>query len=112
MFPNQSSAFSFTKLRQPRGLTKEFALKAKALGFQALRFSRFARKPREALLDAGVPVHVVAARCGDDPALRSYAKRTNKADAQRGGGDHRGVWVQVGSKPGRMCSMCSFLKVC
>jgi len=25
------------------------------------------------LLDAGVPVHVVAARCGDDPALRSYA---------------------------------------
>jgi hypothetical protein len=30
------------------------------------------------LLDAGVPVHVVAARCGHDPAvlLRSYAKRT------------------------------------
>jgi integrase len=35
-----------------------------------------------ALLDAGVPVHVVAARCGHDPAvlLRSYAKRTKKAD--------------------------------
>jgi integrase len=34
------------------------------------------------LLDQGVPVHVVAARCGDDPAvfLRSYAKRTKKAD--------------------------------
>jgi hypothetical protein len=34
------------------------------------------------LLDAGVPVHVVAARCGHDPAilLRSYAKRTRKAD--------------------------------
>jgi hypothetical protein len=34
------------------------------------------------LLDAGVPVHVVAARCGHDPAvlLRSYAKRTKKAD--------------------------------
>ena len=30
----------------------------------------------------GVPVHVVAARCGHDPAtlLRSYAKRTRKAD--------------------------------
>jgi len=30
------------------------------------------------LLDAGVPVHVFAARCGHDPAvlLRSYAKRT------------------------------------
>ena len=34
------------------------------------------------LLDKGVPVHVVAARCGHDPAvlLRSYAKRTRKAD--------------------------------
>jgi hypothetical protein len=36
-----------------------------------------------ALLDAGVPVHVVAARCGHEPAvlLRNYAKRTKKADA-------------------------------
>ena len=35
------------------------------------------------LLDHGVPVNVVAARCGQDPAtlLRSYAKRTRKADA-------------------------------
>ena len=34
------------------------------------------------LLDARVPVHVVAKRCGHDPAtlLRSYAKRTKKAD--------------------------------
>jgi hypothetical protein len=34
------------------------------------------------LLDKGVPVHVVAARGGHDPAvlLRSYAKRTKKAD--------------------------------
>jgi hypothetical protein len=34
------------------------------------------------LLDQGVPVHVVAARCGHDPAvmLRAYAKRTRKAD--------------------------------
>jgi hypothetical protein len=33
------------------------------------------------LLDNGVPVHVVAARCGHDPAtlLRSYAKGTCKA---------------------------------
>jgi hypothetical protein len=33
-------------------------------------------------VDAGVPVHVVAARCGHDPAvlLHSYAKRTKKAD--------------------------------
>jgi integrase len=34
------------------------------------------------LLDAGVPVHVVAARCGHDAAilLRTYARRTKKAD--------------------------------
>jgi integrase len=34
------------------------------------------------LLDRGVPVHVVAARCSHDPAvlLRNYAKRTRKAD--------------------------------
>ena len=37
-----------------------------------------------ALLDAGIPVHTVAQRIGDDPAilLRNYAKRarTRKAD--------------------------------
>jgi hypothetical protein len=34
------------------------------------------------LLDAGTPVHVVAKRCGHDPAvlLRIYAKRTREAD--------------------------------
>jgi integrase len=34
------------------------------------------------LLDAGVPLHTVAARGGHDPAvlLKSYAKRTKKAD--------------------------------
>jgi hypothetical protein len=34
------------------------------------------------VLDAGVPVHVAAARCGHDPAilLRTYARRTKKAD--------------------------------
>ena len=35
-----------------------------------------------ALLIRVLPVHVVAARCGHDPAvlLRAYAKRTRKAD--------------------------------
>jgi hypothetical protein len=39
------------------------------------------------LLDKGVPVHVVADRCGHDPAvlLRIYAKRTKKADATAAG---------------------------
>ncbi|MGC2472161.1 MAG: hypothetical protein WA439_20160, partial [Pseudolabrys sp.] len=42
----------------------------------------FAHEILTLLLDNGVPVHVVAARCGHDPAtlLRSYAKRTRKAD--------------------------------
>jgi hypothetical protein len=42
------------------------------------------------IADAGVPVHVVAARCGHDPAvlLRSYAKTTRKADTSAG----RGYW--------------------
>lgn len=41
-----------------------------------------ARSHEAVLLDAGIPVHVVADRCGHDPAvlLRSYAKRTKKAD--------------------------------
>src|ERR1700719_655660 len=42
------------------------------------------RGTHETLLldDAGVPVHVVAGRCGHDPTgpLRAYAKRTRKAD--------------------------------
>jgi hypothetical protein len=37
------------------------------------------------LLDAGVPVHVVAARCGPAVLLRSYAKRTRKADRSAAG---------------------------
>ena len=85
MFPNPPVAgegFSFTKLRNPRNTTKEFALKATALGFKGPRFHNLRGTHETLLLDTGVPVHVVAARCGHDPAvlLRSYAKRTKKAD--------------------------------
>jgi len=47
-----------------------------------LRFHDLRGSHETALLDRGVPVHVVAARCGHDPAvlLRNYAKRTKKAD--------------------------------
>jgi hypothetical protein len=39
--------------------------------------------PRGHVLDCGVPVHVVAERIGDDPAvlLRNYAKRKRKNTA-------------------------------
>jgi len=85
MFPTSPTAnpdFSFAKLRNPRGVTKEFNRRATKLGFAKLRFHDLRGSHETALLDAGVPVHVVAARCGHDPAvmLRAYAKRTKKAD--------------------------------
>ena len=68
--------------RNPRNVTKEFARKANSLGFPSLRFHDLRVTHETLLLDAGVPVHVVAARAGHDPAvmLRVYAKRTRKAD--------------------------------
>jgi integrase len=85
MFPSlpaQGESFSFTKLRNPRNTTKAFVRKATALGFGGLRLHDLRGSHETILLDKGVPVHVVAARCGHDPAvlLRSYAKRTKKAD--------------------------------
>jgi len=79
--PRAGDAFSFAKPGRPRNVTKEFDRKAKALGFDC-RFHDLRGSHETALLDKGVPVHVVAARCGHDPAvlLRSYAKRTPKAD--------------------------------
>jgi integrase len=71
-----------TKFRHPRAVTKEFAQMVRALGFAKLRFHDLRGTHETMLLDRGVPAHVVAARCGHDPAvmLRSYAKRTRKAD--------------------------------
>jgi integrase len=85
MFPNPPASgedFSFLELRNPRNTTKEFTRKATGLGFPGLRLHDLRGTHETLLLDAGVPVHVVAARCGHDPAvlLRSYAKRTRKAD--------------------------------
>lgn len=82
MFPNPASDFSFLNPRNPRNTTKEFKRKAGTLGFPKLRLHDLRGTHETLLLDAGVPVHVVTARCGHDPAvlLRSYAKRTRKAD--------------------------------
>jgi integrase len=85
MFPNppaKGAAFSLSAPRNPRNTTKEFVRKATALGFKDLRLHDLRGSHETALLDAGVPVHVVASRCGHDPAmlLRAYAKRTRKAD--------------------------------
>jgi integrase len=78
MFPSPGTT---TQPRHPRGVTKEFSRRAKALGFK-LRLHDLRGSYETMLLNKGVPVHTVAARCGHDPAvlLRAYAKRTKKAD--------------------------------
>src|SRR5262249_35801077 len=82
MFPSFNSGVDLTKFRSGKSLTNEFGLHARKL-FPRLRFHDLRGSHETALLDSGVPVHVVAARCGHDPAvlLRSYAKRTKKADS-------------------------------
>ena len=83
MFPSfTGDEVDLTKLRDPKAVTREFCRQARSRGFPALRFHDLRGSHETALLDKGMPVHVVAARCGHDPAvlLRSYAKRTKKAD--------------------------------
>lgn len=83
MFPSfYTRDFDLTRPRECNGLTKQFEKHAHEM-FPGLRFHDLRGSHETALLDAGVPVHVVAARCGHDPAtlLRSYAKRTKRADA-------------------------------
>jgi integrase len=83
MFPSPTGAkFDFNRPRDPHAVTRGFVRHACRLGFIGLRFHDLRGSHETALLDAGVPVHVVAERCGHDPAvlLRNYAKRTRKAD--------------------------------
>jgi integrase len=72
-----------TKLRDAHAVTRGFKHRARKLGFPELRFHDLRGSHETLLLDKGVGVHVVASRCGHDPAvlLRSYAKRTKKADS-------------------------------
>ena len=79
--PRPGESFSFTRLRHPDCMTQEFTHRAAKLGFN-IRFHDLRGSHETMLLDAGTPIHVVAARCGHDPAvlLRVYAKRTKKAD--------------------------------
>jgi integrase len=82
IFPSLDGKIDLTRPRSPTAVTKVFAKHARKLGFKKLRFHDLRGAHETALLDAGVPVHTVAARCGHDPAvlLRNYAKRTRKAD--------------------------------
>jgi integrase len=81
MFPGGGRG-ELTKLRLGNAVTRGFTSRAGKLGFLGLRFHDLRGSHETMLLDRGVPLHVVAARCGHDPAvmLRAYAKRTAKAD--------------------------------
>jgi integrase len=87
MFPSVEAGtdFDFEVPRNPRNFSKEFARRADLLGFGATRFHDLRGIHSTALLDSGIPVHIVAQRIGDDPAilLRNYVKRkrTKAADA-------------------------------
>jgi integrase len=85
LFPAPALAgrsFDPARPRDARSITRTFMQRAAVLGFEGLRFHDLRGSHETVLLDNGVPVHVVAARCGHDPAtlLRVYAKRTKKAD--------------------------------
>jgi integrase len=80
MFPNPPEPgrdYSFTAPRIPRSVSQAFARRAEAIGFGSTRFHDLRGIHSTALLDAGIPVHTVAQRIGDDPAtlLRNYTKR-------------------------------------
>jgi integrase len=83
--PESGKEFDVTAPRNPRNFSKEFARRANLLGFGRTRFHDLRGIHATALLDAGIPVHSVGQRIGDDPAtlLRSYSKRkrTKTADA-------------------------------
>lgn len=74
---------SFTAPKDPRNFSRQFADRADALGFGKTRFHDLRGIHSTALLDAGIPVHTVAQRIGDDPAtlLRSYTKRKRSKQA-------------------------------
>jgi integrase len=77
--PETGEDFDFAKPRNPRNFSKEFARRADWLREQArklslpsfgkTRFHDLRGIHSTALLDAGIPVHTVAQRIGDDPAV-------------------------------------------
>jgi integrase len=85
----------FAKPRNPRNFSKEFARRTDYLrerarkvdlpSFGKARFHDLRGIHSTALLDAGIPVHTVAQRTGDDPAvlLQSYAKRKRSKKVTR-----------------------------
>jgi integrase len=82
--PTKGGDFDFSAPRNPRNFSKEYARRAKRLGFVGIKFHTLRGVHATALLDLGMPVNRVADRIGDDPItlMRAYAKRrrTKKAN--------------------------------
>jgi hypothetical protein len=88
IFPNPPEPrvdFSFTNLRIPRSVSQAFARRAERIGFGKVRLHDLRGIHSTAFLDAGIPVHTVAQRIGDDPAtlLRSYTMRRRSKDGRQ-----------------------------
>lgn len=93
--PEPGEEFDFKNPRNPRNFSKEFASKADWLRetaqkeglptFGKTRFHDLRGIHSTALLDAGIPIHTVAQRIGDDPAilLRNYTKRKRSKQADK-----------------------------
>jgi integrase len=78
MFPDREG-----QPQSPRTFTLRFAGRAAKIGFGHIRFHDLRGIHATALLDANIPIHTVAARVGDDPAilLRWYTKRRRSSQA-------------------------------
>jgi integrase len=83
--PDPGEDFDLGKWRNPDTFSKLFARRAEAIGFGKARFHDLRGIHATALLDAGIPVHTVAQRIGDDPAmlLRAYTKRRRSKAADK-----------------------------
>jgi integrase len=70
------------RTRNHHTVENDFRERVDKIGFVDFRLHDLRGTHSTMLLDAGVPVHVVTARIGDDPAtlLRIYVKRTRNAD--------------------------------
>jgi len=80
--PEKGEQLSFSKLRDPRAVSRMFKRRARRLGFKTLKLKDLRDSHETILLDNGVPLKTVADRCGHDPVvlLRNYAKRSKKGD--------------------------------
>src|SRR5262249_48379971 len=103
MFPNLGNEISFVTPRSPRGVTKEFKLRATKLGFP-IRLHDLRGTHETLLLDAGVPLKAVADRCGHDPGHPApQLRQTNAQSRYQCGISHwqhleRDSWHLIGTE--------------